>query len=272
MTRTTTIFLFTALFSACAAKQPKPDPNQIWTEQGSPYAFHKSVVLTLLAAGESAQAMPNIKRMLLIQPNSAEAHYLLARCYLEMKLYKETRLELTRVIEIDRNYAAAHSLLGMLLDRLGEHAKAEQAHRQALALAPGYVQYQNNLAFGLYLQDRYEEAIAAFQAALAIDPQLKRIHNNIGFAFARMQRYDDALRHFRLGGSEAEALNNLGYAYEREHRADEAIEQYKKALQEDRELSPARENLDRLVGVKPATGLAQGAPAVTVTIVEESRP
>jgi len=267
-----TLLLLSLLLSACAGKQQKPDPNLIWSEQGSPYAFHRSVVYTLLASGEITQALPHVKRMLLVQPGSVEAHYLLARCYLELKLYQETRAEVEQAIALDRGYAAAHSLKGVLLDRLGEHEKAEAAHRQALVLSPQAAQYHNNLAFGLYLQGRYEAAISSFRTAIALDPQLKRIHNNIGFAFARMQRFDDALRHFRIGGSEAEAHNNLGFAYEQESKTPEAILQYKSALQKDSELLPAQENLNRLVGATSQTNPAAKPLSFTATVVEENLP
>jgi Flp pilus assembly protein TadD len=75
----------------------------------------------------------------------------------------------------------------------GDNAAAEQAFRQALALAPQSVEILNNLAISLSRQGRDEEAIATYERALKLKPGDSITQRNLGVAYFRGHLYKNAL-------------------------------------------------------------------------------
>ena len=60
---------------------------------------------------------------------------------------------------------------GTVLGGMGEHAAAESAYREALQLAPGFLQAHLNLGHQLEHQGRHDEALAAWEMVLQLSAQ-----------------------------------------------------------------------------------------------------
>lgn len=109
----------------------------------------------------------------------------------------EARLAYRQALELDPQFADAHTNLGRLYHQAGNVAQAEAHYRQAMALAPDDPIPCFNL--GVLLDDlgRREEAAQMYRQALARDPQLADAHYNLGLLYEAMDRRTDAIAHLR---------------------------------------------------------------------------
>ncbi len=127
-----------------------------------------------------------------------------------------------------------HNNMGKVLEREGRHADAEFHWREAMRIAPGFVQPRLNLADVLARQGRLPEAAALLDEALRIRPDDEVSHNNLGTVLFGLGDLDGAARHFREAIRIASGYDlprfNLGLALQRQGRVAEAIAAYRDAL------------------------------------------
>lgn len=83
------------------------------------------------------------------------------------------------VLRLEPRQPDALHLLGVVHDQLGDHARAVELIRAALALAPDQAAFENNLATALLALDRLDEAEAACRRAAALDPADAEIRYNL---------------------------------------------------------------------------------------------
>ncbi|MGC1781419.1 MAG: tetratricopeptide repeat protein [Acidobacteriaceae bacterium] len=74
-----------------------------------------------------------------------------------------------------------------------DNPAAEEAFRQAFALAPKSIEVINDLAISLARQGKDDEAIALYERALRLKPGDPVTGRNLGVAYFRAHRYKDAL-------------------------------------------------------------------------------
>ena len=232
--------------TGCGGSQQPMSRDQEPLADRDPYAFHRSIGVTLLQTDQPRRALPHLQRLERMRPESPEPYYLVARTYMALELDRPAETYLKRSLVLNENYAPAHAMLGVLLDGQGHHVRAGNAHKRAIELAPRHPGYHNNMGFNLYLRGHYDQAVEAYNRALGLEPSSRRIHNNIGFAYAELGELDRAWDHFSRGGSPAEAKNNLGMAYETRGELEAAFELYAEALRTDPDLEQARGNLERV--------------------------
>jgi len=75
--------------------------------------------------------------------------------------------ELKQVLAIDPNFADAYNLRGLIYMRLGDNRQAEDSFRRALAINPRDADAAHNYGWLQCTQQRYPESERAFQQALA---------------------------------------------------------------------------------------------------------
>ena len=151
------------------------------------YAWLKLSAMALLVFGRRAAALAVFDRMLARFPDDAYA--LASRAHLRAE-QGDTALaaaDAQRLVDAHptRRRAADWFNLGFLRDRLGEHAAAEAAFRQALGLDPRLDRAWYGLALTLIQQGRLEDAVAALKKNTELQPlspfgwyQLARVHAN----------------------------------------------------------------------------------------------
>ncbi len=123
---------------------------------------------------------------------------------------------------------------GIRFYRGGDHGRAEEAFRAALARDPASAESQNNLGLALRAQGRLTEAISAYQAAIRLRPDYPEAHHNLGVASFSLGRLEEAIRNFseaiRLREGFAPAHLQLALALEQRGEGDAAAWHFRRYL------------------------------------------
>ncbi|WP_374669937.1 tetratricopeptide repeat protein, partial [Ramlibacter sp.] len=135
-----------------------------------------------------------------------------------------------------------------LMGAAGDHAGAEAAYRQGLALQPDHVGALNNLGLLLAHRGALAEAGAVYRRGLAAEPAQETLLLNLGTLLGDLRRTDEAEALLRRAAqarpTHAKPLNNLGRLLARTGRMDEAEAAYREAIALDAaHQSAARTNL-----------------------------
>jgi type IV pilus assembly protein PilF len=101
------------------------------------------------------------------QVPGARIHTELGAGYYSRGQYSVALQELNKALNMDRAYAPAYNVLGLVHAELREDKQAESSLRRALELSPNYSDAHNNLGLFLCQRDRYNEALKEFDTALA---------------------------------------------------------------------------------------------------------
>lgn len=102
-------------------------------------------------------------------PEAARLNLEMGIGYLRQGDLRAAKVKLQRAIEDDPDLVLAHTVLGLVYERLGDPEGAEKYYRQAVALAPENPDALNSLAAFLCLNaESSAEALKLFDRALAV--------------------------------------------------------------------------------------------------------
>ncbi len=113
------------------------------------------------------------KRIKIIEKeNKNDPHVFLFRgtMYYALQNYKEAEKNLQIAINLDKNVASAHYLLGLIYDKQDKTDEALQEIEIAVKQSKWNRSYLNNLASLCNRKGRYREAIAKFEEVIQLDP------------------------------------------------------------------------------------------------------
>jgi type IV pilus assembly protein PilF len=154
------------------------------------------VLLAGCASGGSVRSAPKADT-----PNqqAAELQMKMGRGYLDQGKFETAHEKLERALQLDPNSVDAHTLMAVLYERIDRAANSEKHYRRAVELDPEDGSTNNN--FGAYLcrLGRYEEADKHFHLALN-DPFYKTPEaawSNAGVCAARTGNMEKAETYFR---------------------------------------------------------------------------
>jgi tetratricopeptide (TPR) repeat protein len=123
------------------------------------------------AQGAYAEAAASYRKLLELDPRSADALNNLGSALNKLSLFTEAQRYLRQAIEIRPEYAEAHCNLGIVLRESGETAEAEVCLRRALKLKPNYMDARIQLGITLLSLGRLREARARFEKVLKTAPR-----------------------------------------------------------------------------------------------------
>jgi tetratricopeptide (TPR) repeat protein len=152
-----------------------------------------------------------------------------------------------RALDLDPEFSAAHTVLGMLSAGRDDPEQAIARYQQSIRINPDHVVAYNNLGNILARQGKLDEAIKLYRQALKVREQFPEAHNNLGIALARLGKNREAVSHFimalHIKSDYAEAYNNLGLALAQLEETEEALASFRKALRIDPHYGKALNNL-----------------------------
>ena len=202
------------------------------------------------------EAAAEYRAALRFSPGDVEARHNLAEIYYLQKLYDRARTEYEKVLEITPNVGSGvYYRLGVIYDKLGDHAQAARRYRKAIEIDPGDVRSYYGLGLIYHRTDRSEEAVELYRRAARIDPDRGRAHFNLGTLYDRQGLHREAMsayeRALRFRPDMAEAYVRLGILYSRDDRTGKAAEMFRRALEIDPNDERARAYLDASLNRSP---------------------
>lgn len=153
-----------------------------------------------LRGSDSERARQELREALLLAPDFAEAHAMLA--WVESQedrssehVRPEPELTARRAIALDPELSRAHLALGHILlhDKL-DWKNGEAELRRAVELDPGSADAWHALASPLAALGRHEEAIAAVQRSRELDPAGMVINSDLAWFLYLARQYEEANR------------------------------------------------------------------------------
>ena len=156
------------------------------------------------------------------EDDAAEQNYQLGARYFRNGNYVLARDRLTRAVELDSKYAAAHSMLALTYVQLDNKRLATESFDHAVRYGPNDKDVRNAYAVFLCGQGRYDEAQKQFDKAIAIrtndNPEV--MMSNAGVCMAKKPDVELAEQYFRQAltrrPSYSEALIQLAALKHRE--------------------------------------------------------
>jgi len=143
---------------------------------------------------ESGTALPSQTHNQLAQLNTQ-----LGVGYLREGNLKLAWQKLKRALEADSNYSTAHNAMGLLQQRLGNMAEAEDHFKTAVSLNPADSAAQTNYGSLLCATGRYQEGVQRFLNALknSLYDRPEVAYNNAGLCTMSTGDFEAAERYFR---------------------------------------------------------------------------
>ncbi len=183
----------------------------------------------LYLEGKYAQALPNFRQALALNPQLAVAHVNLGNLHYHLKKYDEARACYLGALKVDPQQASAACQLGLLELEQGNLEAARDPLERALAIDP--LEYWAHLGLSEYHRKTRNsvDALKEAQRALHIAPDDADVHNYLGIALECNRRYFDAEKAYRhaleFDPRHRWAANNLGYLYEKIMRVDPSVKE-----------------------------------------------
>jgi type IV pilus assembly protein PilF len=143
----------------------------------------------------------------------------LARGYLEKRDFNNARRPLEQALKVDPNSAEAHVLMASVYIADGDKQLAEREYKEALRSEPRNSMAQNNYGTFLFSEERYKDAMQHLKIA-ANDPSYARrgqAYENLGLTQLKLNEPADAeqsfLRALMLNSAQPRAALELADLY-----------------------------------------------------------
>jgi tetratricopeptide (TPR) repeat protein len=157
----------------------------------------------------------------------------------EIAALKKEELELAERITRDfPDNANALILMGNVLERHGEAARALEFFEKALKLDPDRPSVYESIGWFYLHKAQYEEAIAYWRKALEVDPKSPGVHNDIARALMGL-------------GRQTEAIEELEKDVEVSPRADMSYFLLGQMYSQRQEYEKARKNYEQAIAIQP---------------------
>lgn len=174
--------------------------------------------LTQLEEGDIENAINTFRKVLELNPNYALAHSSLGYIYLQRGNTELASASFERALDLDSRLPAAHNGRGMVMARETRmRQQALESFRRALELDPDYLDAHYNLGVTLADMEDFRGARDAFQQILRTDPDYGDVHYRLGMIASNEGQYEVAEQEFiaqyRLDANHRENRLELGRVY-----------------------------------------------------------
>lgn len=212
-------------------------------------------------AGRLPEAEAICRKLLEVEPSPADAWHLLGVIAQRLGDHAEAAGLIEESIRIGPPTAEQSNNLGISQRHLGRLEEAVQSFRHAAKLKRGFPDAHSNLGNALRELGRLEPAEASLGRAISLKPDFAAAHANLGIVLRDRGRLPDAERSLRralaLDPAYAEAHSDLGATLFWLGRLEEAEHCFRQALALDPGLTAASRNLVALLSYAPGRAPAE---------------
>jgi Flp pilus assembly protein TadD len=189
----------------------------------------------LMGKGQMAEAVPEWRKAVQMDPDDANWHFNLAVSLRESNQDPEAVEELRKACDLDANEPKWFADLAALLSQTGDLDGAVANYRISLSLDPSKAEVEADLGVALFKDGQAQEGYEHFQKTVEMDPGFADGHNDLATALAKMGRVDEAVvevqKAVALSPSSAEYRYNLGFALELRGDVAGAVEAFQKSVE-----------------------------------------
>jgi len=194
----------------------------------------------LMGKGQMAEAVPDWRRAVQMDPNDADWHFNLAVSLWATKQEPEAVEEFGKTCDIEPAESKWFGHLAASLSKTGDLDGAVvkmdiACYRKSLSLDPSDTKSEAALGVALFRDGETDEGYQDLQKAVEMDPGFADGHNELATVLAKMGRVDDAVAEVQkaivLSPSSAEYRYNLGFALELRGDLAGAVESFEKSVE-----------------------------------------
>lgn len=202
-------------------------------EPKSADALHLLGVISYQAGSYDA-SLDLINRAIELNPHEAAFYCNKGNALKELRQLHLALHNYDKSIKIKPDYSEAYSNRGNTLRELKKLDAAIASYDKAIGLNPDYAEAYSNKGNALYEQNKFDAAIAIYDKAISLSPGFAEAHYNRGLALQELRQYSAAVASYEraidLRSDYAEAFSNRGSALKQLDRPDAAIISYTKAI------------------------------------------
>ena len=173
---------------------------------------------SLMARGDFASAIPELKIVLEVAPTDAQAQLDIGTAYLNSSKPDLAIAHLGKAIDLKDDLIGAYVKLGWLLMSRNQLDESVELIRRGLAKAPEDARLLGGLAMVLTRRGELDEAITRCEKAVALAPESADLQTICGAAMFEKGDVEQAVRYYR------EALRLVPNHPEARRRLDQALE------------------------------------------------
>ncbi|MBI3406531.1 MAG: tetratricopeptide repeat protein [Acidobacteria bacterium] len=185
------------------------------------------------ARGQTAEAIAELKRALILSPNSDEGYRRLGDAYRASGRKEEATQAYEQAVQVNPYYWVNHNSLGGAHFRFGNFDKALEAYKKVTELEPTNANGFENMGNAYSQLGKRDEAITAYKKALDLQPYWGTF-SNLGTAYFYSKKYPEAVQAFEkaveLNPNDETSLGNLADAYRWSGETQKAQANYDKAI------------------------------------------
>lgn len=137
-------------------------------------------------------AEQELRAELTADPESGEAHALLAFCLSQREEFDEATSEAKEAIRLGPDVAAFHYTLGQVYAYRRRFREAETCARESIRLDPDDADWFELLADVCFAQERWQDALDAAERGLKLDPEHAGCTNSRAMALVKLGRKGEA--------------------------------------------------------------------------------
>jgi tetratricopeptide (TPR) repeat protein len=207
--------------------------------------LERARILVHQSRWEPAEA--ELRAELAEDPESGEAHALLAFCLAQRERLDEATKEAQEAIRLGPDVAAFHYTLGQVYCYRRRFREAEACAREAVRLDPDDPDWFELLADVCFAQERWQDALDAAERGLKLDPEHAGCTNSRAMALVKLGRKQEAGHALEsaLGRDPENATTHANEGWRQLELGDErkALEHFREALRLEPGLEWARQGI-----------------------------
>ena len=166
----------------------------------------------------------------------AEKHYRDATAFHTRGEFEQAIPEYKKAITLNPNSAILYNRLGVAYSELKQYDAALDAYQMALALSPMTAEPHYNIGLVYLKQGDLSRAVEAFKRAIAIDNKWEDAYIGLGEVYLKQGNLEQAVRAYKQAirlnsNGNPSATLGLGKVYTKQGRLDDAITAIEKAIE-----------------------------------------